>query len=78
MEPQPVEREAAEPVGQVPSVSASGAASASGFAKSHGPHSSTATGASATPSTENPGSRSERGAARSRPSSPYVQAWYGH
>ena len=53
-------------------------ASAPALAKTNGPHVSTATGTRPSSSCGKSGSSSLRGAARRRPSSPYVQAWYGH
>ena len=50
----------------------------SAFAKTNGPHVSTATGTRPSSSCGKSGSSSLRGAARRRPSRPYVQAWYGH
>ena len=48
------------------------------FTKTKGPHVSTATGRRPSSSCGKSGSSSLRGAARSRPSRPYVHAWYGH
>src|SRR4029079_395412 len=70
--------DAATSVGSSPSVSARGSASGSGLTKTKGPHESTAPGTSPRLSLSNPGTSSERGAARSEPSRPYVQAWEGH
>src|SRR5215472_6844095 len=64
--------------GSEPSARASGSGSGSAFANTNGPHVSTATGTRPSASCGKSGSSSLRGAARRRPSSPYVQAWYGH
>ena len=69
---------AATRAGSSPSTSASGALSRSRFTNTNGPHVSTATLTRQSSAASNPGSRSERGAARRPPSRPYVQAWYGH
>jgi hypothetical protein len=61
--------------GMTPSASASGAASGSGFTNRNGPHTSALPGISDQSAGSNSGSRSERGALRSLPSSSYVQAW---